>query len=37
LQEYVYQSFGHLGDFKYANLELFAYIANIVVQEMKRW
>ena len=37
LQEYVYESFGRLGDFKYANLELFAYIANIVVQEMKRW
>lgn len=37
LQEFVYESFGRLGDFKYANLELFAYIANIVVQEMKRW
>lgn len=35
LPEYFYIPFGRNGDYKMSNLELFAYIANVVLREMK--
>lgn len=37
LPPYYYFPFGKLGDYKTHNLELTAYIANIVLKEMKGW
>lgn len=37
LQEHFYVSFGKVGNYKFSNLELFAYIANIVLNEVKLW
>ena len=35
LPDYFYNPFGRTGNYKMSNLELFAYIANIVLNEMK--
>lgn len=37
LPEYYYSAFTKIGDFKTSNLEFFALIANIVVQEVNSW
>lgn len=34
LPDYYYLAFGRLGDYKMSNLELFAFIANVVMREM---
>ena len=34
LPDYYYIPFGRLGDFKMSNLELFAFIANVVMREI---
>lgn len=35
--EFMYTKFGSIGDFKYGNLGLFAFIGNVVIKEMKGW
>lgn len=35
LPDYFYTPFGRVGDYKMSNLELFAFVANVVIQEMK--
>ena len=35
LPDYFYNPFGRKGEYKISNLELFAFIANVVIQEMK--
>jgi hypothetical protein len=37
LPDYYYNSFGKLGDFKFSNLKLFAFIANAVRSDMYEW
>lgn len=37
LPEYYYQSFGHIGEYKFENLNFLAYIAKIVIQEVSSW
>ena len=37
LPEYFYIPFGRCGNYKMDNLELFALIANIAINEMKGW
>ena len=34
LPDYYYLAFGRLGDYKMSNLELFAFIANVVMREV---
>jgi hypothetical protein len=34
LPDYYYIPFGRVGDYKMANLELFAFIANVVMREV---
>ena len=35
LPNYYYNAFGRNGDYKMSNLELFAFVANVVLHEMK--
>ena len=35
LPDYFYNAFGRTGDYKMSNLDLFAFVANVVIQEMK--
>jgi hypothetical protein len=35
LPDYYYIPFGRVGDYKMANLELFAFIANVVMKEIR--
>lgn len=35
--EFMYVKFGSIGDFKYGNLELFGFVANVVLKEMSGW
>ena len=37
LPEYFYTSFPRIGEFKMENLKLFAFIANVILSDMKRW
>ena len=37
LPEYWYNAFGNTGEYKTENFKLFAYIANVVLSEVKRW
>lgn len=37
LPDYYYNSFGKVGAFKIENLQLFGYIANVVLKEMRDW
>jgi hypothetical protein len=35
--EFMYTKFGGIGDFKYGNLDLFGFVAKVVVKEMGGW
>lgn len=35
--EFMYVKFGSIGDFKFGNLELFGFVANVVIKEMGSW
>lgn len=37
LPEYWYRSFGNVGEYKTENFKLFAYMTNIVLNEVRRW
>ena len=37
LPEYFYVPFGRMGKYKMDNLDLFAFIANIVLTEVRNW
>jgi hypothetical protein len=37
LPEYDYLSFGKVAQYKTYNMQLFAFIANVVLQEMRGW
>jgi len=37
LPEYYYTPFGRKGDYKMGNLELFSFVANVILKEMKGW
>jgi hypothetical protein len=35
--EFMYTKFGSIGDFKYGNLDLFGFVAKVVIKEMGGW